>query len=416
MREYSTLAEKFKTLSPVLDEHARRLWAATEALALGRGGISAAARATGLSRPTIYAGIEEIHTGIGATPRGRHERVRRPGGGRKKRITHDPTLLCDLERLVEPTTRGDPQSPLRWTCKSVRKLAAELNTQGHRVSPQLVSELLHAADYSLQGARKTREGGQHPDRNAQFEYLNTRVQGFQQRGQPVISVDAKKKELLGDFKNAGREWHPTGHPPEVRVYDFIDAGLGKAIPYGVYDVGANLGWVSVGVDHATAAFAVAMIRAWWRKMGSAMYPRATELLITADGGGSNSARARLWKAELQRLADETGLRMAVSHLPPGTSKWNKIEHRMFCHITANWRGRPLLSREVIVSLIGDTRSSTGLRIQAVLDAGQYPVGIKVSAIEMETIRIERSDFHGEWNYTILPHKRPRARCRSQALM
>ena len=370
MREYTALTEKFKTLSPVLNEHARRLWAATEALALGHGGISAAARATGLSRPTIYAAIEEIHTGTVATPRGSYARVRRPGGGRKKRTVHDPTLLHDLEALVEPTTRGDPQSPLRWTCKSVRRLAAELKTQGHQVSPQLVSELLHAADYSLQGARKTREGGQHPDRNAQFEHLNARVQDFQRRGQPDISVDAKKKELLGDFKNAGREWHPAGHPPEVRVYDFVDEALGKAIPYGVYAVGANLGWVSVGVDHDTAAFAVATIRAWWRQMGSAMYPRAQELLITADGGGSNSARARLWKGELQRLAAETGLRIAVSHLPPGTSKWNKIEHRMFCHITANWRGQPLLSREVIVSLIGSTRSSTGLRIQAALDAGQ----------------------------------------------
>ena len=261
MREYTALTEKFKTLSPVLNEHARRLWAATEALALGRGGISAAARATGLSRPTIYAGIEEIHTGTVTMPRGRDERVRRPGGGRKKRTVHDPTLLHDLEALVEPTTRGDPQSPLRWTCKSVRKLAAELKAQGYQVSPQLVSELLHAADYSLQGARKTREGGHHPDRNAQFEHLNARVQDFQRRGQPVISVDAKKKELLGDFKNAGREWHPTGHPPEVRVYDFVDEELGKAIPYGVYDVGANLGWVSVGVDHDTAAFAVATIRA-----------------------------------------------------------------------------------------------------------------------------------------------------------
>lgn len=409
MEASSALTEKFKTLYPVLNEHARRLWAATEALALGRGGISTVARATGLSRPTISAGIAEIHTGTVATPQGSDERVRRPGGGRKPRAMHDPTLLHDLEALVEPTTRGDPQSPLRWTCKSVRKLATELKAQGHQVSPQLVSELLHAADYSLQGARQTREGGHHPDRNAQFAHLNTRVQDFQRRGQPVISVDAKKKELLGDFKNAGREWHPMGHPPEVRVYDCVDAELGKAIPYGVYDVGANLGWVSVGVDHDTAAFAVATIRAWWRQMGTAMYPRAKELLITADGGGSNSARARLWKAELQRRADETGLRMAVSHLPPGTSKWHKIEHRMFCHITANCRGKPLLSREVVVRLIGSTRTSTGLRIQAALDVGQYPLGIKVSAAAMATIRLERADFHGEWNYTILPHKRRRAR-------
>ncbi len=409
MREYSALSEKFKTLSPVLNEHARRLWAATEALALGRGGLSAAARATGLSRPTVDAGIEEIHTGTVATPRGSHERVRRHGGGRKKRTTHDPTLLRAWEGVVEPTTRGDPQSPLRWPCQSGRTLAAELKAQGHRVSPQLVRELLHAADYRFQGARTTREGGHHPDRNAQCEPLKARVQDCQRRSQPVSSVDAKQKELLGDFKNAGRAWHPTGHPPEVRVYDVVDEELGKAIPYGVDDVGANLGWVSVGVDHDTAAFAVATIRAWWRQRGSARSPRATELRITAEGGGSTSARARWWKAELQRLADETGLRMAVSHLPPGTSKWNKIEHRMFCHITANWRGQPLLSREGIVSLIGRTRSSTGLRIQAALDAGQYPLGIKVSAVEMEAIRLERSDFHGEWNSTILPHKRPRAR-------
>lgn len=408
MQDHTSLTEKFKTLRPVLNEHARRLWAATEALALGRGGISTVAHATGLSRPTIYAGIVEIQTGTAAPPAGRGTRVRRPGGGRKKRIMQDPTLLHDLEALVEPTTRGDPQSPLRWTCKSVRKLAAELQTQGHHVSPQLVSELLHAADYSLQGTRKTREGRQHPDRNAQFAHLNARVQDFQRRGQPVISVDAKKKELLGDFKNAGREWHPTGQPPEVRVYDFVDDALGKALPYGVYDIGANLGWVSVGVDHDTAAFAVATIRAWWRHLGAGMYPRAKELLITADSGGSNSARTRLWKVELQRLADETGLRLAVSHCPPGTSKWNKIEHRMLCHITANWRGQPLLSREVIVSLIGSTTSTTGLRIQATLDAGHYPLGMKVSAAEMAAIRLKRSDFHGEWNYTILPHKRPSA--------
>ncbi|MBM3223627.1 MAG: ISAzo13 family transposase [Candidatus Tectomicrobia bacterium] len=409
MQEHTSLTEKFKTLRPVLNEHARRLWAATEALALGRGGISAVAHATGLSRPTIYAGIPEIQTGTVAIPPKRAERVRRPGGGRTQRTTQDPTLLHDLEALVEPTTRGDPQSPLRWTCKSVRKLAAELQTQGHHVSPQLVSELLHAADYSLQGTRKTREGSQHPDRNAQFAHRNARVQAFQRRGQPVISVDAKKKELLGDFKNAGREWHPMGHPPDVRVYDFVDTALGKALPYGVYDIGANLGWVSVGVDHDTAAFAVATIRAWWHQMGAAMYPRAKALLITADSGGSNSVRTRRWKVELQRLADETGLRLAVSHFSPGTSKWNKIEHCMFCHITANWRGRPLLSREVIVSLMGSTTSTTGLRIHAALDAGHYPLGIKVSAAELAAICLERSAFHGEWNYTILPHKRPRTR-------
>jgi hypothetical protein len=367
-----------------------------------------------LSRTTIRAGIREL----------RHEepdavapelgRMRRPGAGRKRRATQDPTLLGDLETLVEPTTRGDPQLPLRWTCKSVRRLASELQAQGHQVSPQLVSELLHAAGYSLQGTRKTREGSQHPDRNTQFEHIAARVQDFQQRGEPVISVDAKKKELVGDFQNAGREWHPQGQAPQVRVYDFIDTELGKAIPYGVYDVHANVGWVSVGVDQDTPAFAVATIRAWWLQMGAAMYPQATELLITADSGGSNSARARLWKRELQHFADASGLRVGVSHLPPGTSKWNKIEHRLFCHITANWRGKPLESREIVVSLIGATTTAKGLRIQAALDANLYPTGVKVSDTEMQSLQIERAKFHGDWNYTILPHRRPRAKRRSSA--
>jgi transposase len=373
-------------------------------MVLGRGGVSLVARATGLSRPTIYAGIRELR-GEQAAQSGRGQgRSRRAGGGRKRRAEHDPALLTDLEALVEPTTRGAPQSPLRWTCKSLRRLAEELRAQGHQVSPQVVGNLLHEADYSLQGTRKTREGGKHPDRNAQFEHIAARVRDFQKRHQPVISVDAKKKELVGDFKNAGREWHPKGQPPQVRVYDFIDPQLGKAIPYGVYDVRANLGWVSVGVDHDPPAFAVATIRAWWLQMGSPMYPKARELLITAASGGSNSTRARLWKLELQRFSDESGLRVSVSHLPPGTSKWNKIEHRMFCHITANWRGKPLESLKVVVSLIGDTNTSAGLRIQAALDAGQYPTGIKVSNAEMKTLQIDRAHFHGEWNYTILPHR------------
>lgn len=404
MAEHNSLTEKFKALRPVLNELARRRWAATEALAIGRGGISVVARATGLSRKTIRAGIREIQQDAGITAVAQTVRMRRPGAGRKRRAAEDPTLLEDLETLVEPTTRGDPQSPLRWTCKSVRRLAAELHAQGHQVSPQLVSELLRAADYSLQGARKTREGTQHPDRNAQFEHLAAQVRDFQQRGEPVISVDTKKRELVGDFKNAGREWHPKGQAPQVRVHDFIDPELGKAIPYGVYDLHANLGWVSVGVDHDTPAFAVATIRAWWFQMGSARYPQARELLITADGGGSNSTRARLWKRELQRFADDSGLRICVSHLPPGTSKWNKIEHRMFCHITANWRGKPLKSRAVVVSLIGATTTTQGLRIQAVLDAGHYPTGIKVSDAEMSALQIEPAAFHGDWNYTILPHR------------
>lgn len=331
-------------------------------------------------------------------------RARRPGGGRRKLTAKDATLLADLEALVDPATRGDPTSPLRWTCKSTLKLAEELHNQGHGLSAHTVGEILHRQGYSLQSNRKTREGAQHPDRNAQFEYLNARVKEFQERGSPVISVDAKKKELVGDFKNAGREWNPKGQPPRVRVHDFVDEELGKALPYGVYDMGANEGWVSVGVTHDTPAFAIATIRTWWLEMGSVRYPKAKELLIIADSGGSARARARarLWKVELQHLADEMGLRMAVSHLPPGTSKWNKIEHRMFCHITHNWRGRPLESREVIVNLIGSTTTAKGLHIQASLDMSNYPTGIKVRDEDMEALNLERDDFHGEWNYMILP--------------
>jgi len=414
MAQCDALAEKFKALEPVLHELARRRWAATEALAIGRGGISAVALATGLSRKTIRAGIREMHGEAPSEAAPAMERLRRAGGGRKRRVERDPTLLRDLEALVESTTRGDPQSPLRWTCKSVRRLATELQAQGHRVSPQLVSELLRGADYSLQGTRKTREGGRHPDRDAPFAHIATLVRDFHTRGQPVISVDTKKKELVGDDKNAGREWHPKGQPPEVRVHDFIDPKHGKVTPYGVYDVGANVGWVSVGIDHDTPAFAVATIRAWWLQMGSSMYPKAKELLITADSGGSHSARARLWKRELQRFSDDTGLRVCVSHFPPGTSKWHKIEHRMFCHITANWRGKPLESREVVVSLIGGTSTSTGLQIRAALDRGQYPTGVKVSKGEMEEIRLKRSDFHGDWNYTILSHQQRKAARRANA--
>ena len=402
METYQVIAEKFRLLGPLLNERLRRLWAAAEAMALGYGGITEVAQATKLSHPTIRAGIEELRLGVvPAVPS--VGRVRKLGAGRKKNTAKDATLLSDLESLVEPATFGDPQSPLRWTCKSVRRLAGELRTRGHKVSAQLVSELLHAQGYSLQGTRKTREDGTHPDRNAQFEHIAERVKQMQAQGAPVISVDAKKKELVGDYKNAGREWHPKGRAPEVRVYDFIDSELGKAIPYGVYDVGANVGWVSVGLDHDTPAFAVATIRAWWLKMGSEMYRGAKELLITADGGGSNSARARLWKKELQLFADHSGLRVFVCHLPPGTSKWNKIEHRMFCHITANWRGKPLESHQIIISLIGSTTTSKGLRIEACLDAGNYPTGVKVSDDEMAEIRLERDEFHGEWNYTILPH-------------
>jgi transposase len=392
------IQRKYEALRAGMNEAVRRRWAAAEARALGPKGVWLVAQATELSLPTVRRGMRELKQGISLEV----YRARRPGGGRKRATAKDATLLADLEALVDPATRGEPTSPLRWTCKSTLKLAAELHHQGHGISAHTVGEILHRQGYSLQSNRKTREGAQHPDRNAQFEYLNTRVKEFHGRGAPVISVDAKKKELVGDFKNAGREWAPKGQPPPVRVHDFVDEELGKALPYGVYDVGANEGWVSVGVTHDTPAFAIATIRMWWLEMGALRYPKAKELLIIADSGGSNSARARLWKVELQHLADETGLRMAVSHLPPGTSKWNKIEHRMFCHITHNWRGRPLESREVIVNLIGSTTTAKGLHIQASLDMADYPTGIKVRDEDMETLSLKRDNFHGEWNYMILP--------------
>lgn len=392
------IRRKFETLREGMNEAVRRRWAAVEARALGRGGIGLVARATGLSRPTIRQGLKDLEQGIALDI----HRARRSGGGRKKATEKDTTLLSDLEVLVEPATRGDPMLPLRWTCKSTVKLATELRHRGHCIDPSTVGKVLRQTGYSLQSNRKTHEGGKHPDRNAQFEHINALVQSFHQRGEPVISVDAKKKELVGDFKNAGREWHPKARPPKVRVYDFVDKELGKALPYGVYDVGANEGWVSVGVTHDTPAFATATIRTWWLEMGRERYPKAKELLIIADSGGSNSSRARLWKMELQHLADEMGLRISVSHLPPGTSKWNKIEHRMFCHITHNWRGRPLESREVVVNLIGNTTTEKGLHIRAALDADDYPLGIKVTDHEMESLRIEPDKFHGEWNYVFMP--------------
>jgi Rhodopirellula transposase DDE domain len=409
MSEVATIRAKFESLRPFLDERRRRLWAATEALALGRGGVTVVAQATALRRNTIQAGIRELQTRAPVAAgepvlAGPDRRVRAPGGGRKALTAHDPALLRELEALVEPVTRGDPMSPLRWTCKSTRQLATELGRQGHRVSHQTVAELLHALDYSLQGNRKTKEGTAHPDRDAQFTYLNAQVRACQERGQPVISVDTKKKELVGDFKNGGREWRPAGQPEPVRVHDFVDRELGKAIPYGVYDWATNQGWVSVGTDHDTPAFAVQSVRRWWEEMGRPVYPQATELLITADGGGSNSSRARLWKTELQHLADETGLRITVCHFPPGTSKWNKIEHRMFCHITQNWRGRPLVSHEVIVRLIGSTTTQAGLTIRADLDPGTYPIGVKVTDAALAAVRLEPADFHGDWNYTIVPRQ------------
>jgi hypothetical protein len=393
---------RYESLGPVMDERVTRLWAASEAKALGRGGIAAVTRATRILGKRIRHGMRDLGE-IGNSPPSepaRQQRVRRPGAGRKLLTDKDPTLVSDLESLIEPTTRGDPESPLRWTCKSVRKLADELRAMGHEVGPQKVSELLHDLDYSLQGTRKTREGSSHPDRNAQFEHINAQARSFQRAGEPVISVDTKKKELVGDFANRGREWHPSGDPTPVRVHDFIDQRLGKAIPYGVYDVGRNEGWVNVGIDHDTAEFAVESIRRWWRRMGRRAYPDATKLLLTADGGGSNGYRTRLWKLELQRFADESGLTLTVAHYPPGTSKWNKIEHRMFCYITQNWRGRPLETVETIVSLIGSTTTTTGLRIKASLDKNHYEKAIVVLDEQLASLHIQPHRFHGDWNYTI----------------
>ncbi len=399
----ATVQRKYQSLSPLMDEKLRRRWAASEALALGWGGISAVAEATGLSHNTIRMGIAEDHSSE-ADPDGpgNDPAVRRPGGGRKRLAQRDRTLLIDLETLVNPATRGDPQSPLRWTCKSTRNLAEALIQQGHQVSHQTVARLLQETGYNLQVNRKTREGDSHPDRDAQFDYIAGRVRSFQRRGQPVVSVDTKKKELVGDFKNAGREWQPEGSPEEVRCKDFKDKELGKVAPYGVYDQTTDEGWVSVGIDHDTAEFGTETLRRWWSHMGIRVYPRATDLLVTADAGGSNSSRSRLWKVALQGLADELRLRITVCHFPPGTSKWNKIEHRMFCHITENWRGRPLVSRAVVVNLIGNTRTKTGLRINAELDTNSYKTGLKVTDEEFATIKITRSEFHGDWNYTILP--------------
>lgn len=390
---------KYDALLPLLDERLRRLWAATEARALGTGGITVVCKATKLSRTTVRNGIRELEEGISPDDLAR---VRRPGAGRPRIEDVNPEILVSLELLIEPATRGDPESPLRWTSKSVRKLASELRAMGYKVGPQKVSEMLRGLGYSLQANRKTREGTNHPDRNAQFEHIYRKVRDFQRRGQPVISVDTKKKELVGDFKNGGQEWRPKGEPEEVRVHDFRDPQLGKAVPYGVYDLAANEGWVSVGIDHDTPAFAVESIRRWWRNMGSQLYPDATELLITADAGGSNSPRARLWKLELHRLASELGITIAVSHFPPGTSKWNRIEHRMFSHISMNWRGKPLVSVEVIVNLIANTTTEAGLRIEANLDDNTYAKGIKVTDEELDEVRIRRSRFHGDWNYRILP--------------
>ena len=397
-RTIENIEQKFALLCPELDERARRCWVAAEALALGYGGVSAVAQATGLARNTIAAGIRQSQE----PTRLASDRIRHPGAGRKALATTDPDLPAALDALVDPATRGDPQSPLRWTCKSTRRLAAALTRQGHPASPSTVARLLRGAGYSLQANRKTREGADHPDRNAQFGFIHDRVLRYQRRGWPVLSVDTKKKELLGDFRNGGREWQPAGRPERVRVHDFLDPKRGKAIPYGVYDVTGNRGWVSVGIDHDTARFAVAALRRWWRRRGARAFPKAAGVLITADGGGSNGCRNRLWKVALQEWADESGWSVAVSHFPPGTSKWNKVEHRLFCHITANWRGRPLGSLEAVVQLIAQTTTAAGLVVDAEADANRYPTGIKVSDEELHAVRLRPEPFHGEWNYTIQP--------------
>jgi hypothetical protein len=392
--------EKYSVLRDLLDERMRRLWAAAEARSLPYGGISVVASVTGLSRTTILAGIKELRDKPSVRLLKKDSRVRRPGGGRKSLKDLDPTLEKDLELLVEPLTRGDPESPLRWTCKSTRKLAEELNRQGHQVGDRKVADLLHGLHYSLQANVKTREGSSHPDRNAQFEYINALAKAFQKRSQPVISVDTKKKELVGDFKNNGLEWQPQNQPEKVRVHDFEDKILGKVIPYGVYDIAKNQGWVTVGTDHDTSDFAIDTILGWWKRMGHHVYPQARELLILADSGGSNGSRSRLWKLGVQRLANETFLKVTVSHFPPGTSKWNKIEHRLFSFITQNWRGRPLVSHEVIVNLIGSTTTNAGLNVKAKLSKKKYETGIKVSKEDFAQIKIKPKKFHGDWNYTI----------------
>jgi hypothetical protein len=393
----TVLAELFELVAPHLTEKQRRLLAGAAARALGRGGGARMARISGLSRPTVYSGVRELDAL--PDPGGR---IRRPGGGPKHLVQRQPGLLAALDQLVDPDTRGDPESPLRWTCKSTRELADALGAQGFQVSDDTVGRLLKQQGYTLQRTLKTEEGAQHPDRDAQFRYLNDTARGYLDQGLPVVSVDTKKKELVGCYANGGIEWQPVGEPERVNVHDFPDPEVGKAIPYGVYDLGANAGWVSVGTDHDTAAFAVATLGRWWQQAGQRLYPNADRLLVTADAGGSNGYRVRAWKTELARFAAETGLAVTVCHFPPGTSKWNKIEHRLFSHISTNWRGRPLVSHQVIVELIAATQTRSGLKVRAELDQGSYPLGVKVSDGELAAVPLHRHNWHGEWNYTILP--------------
>jgi Rhodopirellula transposase DDE domain len=397
-----SLAAKFSALLPHLDERQQRLYLASEARSLGHGGIAAVARAAGVSRQTVAAGVDELESG--QAPLGR---ARRAGGGRKRLVDTDPGLREALLALVEPDMRGDPMSPLRWTALSTRRLAGELTGQGHRVSADTVADVLRAEGFSLQSNAKTLEGKQNPDRDAQFRYLNEQVKAHQAAGEPVVSVDTKKKELVGEFKNAGREWRPAGTPAEVDTHDFPGKVAGKAVPYGVYDLAANSGWVNVGTDHDTAAFAVESIRRWWNGAGQQAYPHARRLLITADAGGSNGYRTRAWKTELAALAAQTGVAITVCHFPPGTSKWNRIEHRLFCHITLNWGARPLTSHEVVVQTIAATTTRTGLTVHAELDTGSYATGVTVSDTQMAELPITRHDWHGDWNYTLVRHEAPR---------
>jgi transposase len=396
------MSERFKNLEVTFSEKGRRLWAAAEALAAGRGGVAAVHRATGISRTTIYEGIKELENP--EELRNNTNRTRGPGAGRKKTMETNPELRGALNALLEPITRGDPESPLRWTCKSLRVLADELKKQGYEVSHRIVGDLLHEMGYSLQSNRKTCEGKQHPDRNEQFEFINLLVEENLEQGNPVISVDAKKKELVGNFKNGGQEWCPKGNPEEVNVYDFLSLAEGRATPYGIYDIGRNDGWVNVGVDKDTSAFAVESIRRWWNDTGKANYPDAEQLVITADGGGSNGSRVRLWKTQLQDFCNEIGIPIVVSHFPPGTSKWNKIEHRLFSFISMNWRGRPLTSYETVLKLISSTTTTKGLSVKADIDLNKYTKGIKVTDAQMRMLDLVRDEFHGEWNYTLHPQE------------
>ena len=399
------IRRKYQLICPYLNEKSRRVWGAIEAQALGYGGISAVSRASGMNRNTIKAGFRdlEVQEQQGESDRIRSS-IRQIGGGRKRLEEKDATLVADLDKLLEPTTRGDPELPLRWTCKSVKKLTDGLRLLGHSISPKTVYNLLKSMGYSLQSNRKTEEGTNHPDRDGQFQYISRQVSQFQKYHRPVISVDAKKRELIGNYKQPGQEWHPKGNPTTVKMHDFEDKVLGKAIPYGVYDLCANEGWVSVGIDHNTAEFAIESIRHWWNEMGHLRYPRSKHLLITADCGSSNSNRSRLWKLKLQELANEIGLKIQVCHFPPGTSKWNKIEHRLFCQITKNWRGRPLTSLQIVVALINNTTTDQGLKVRAQLDENSYPVGLKVTDEEFNEISIKKRRFHGEWNYQITPQR------------